>query len=158
MDNCRIFKDLILTDYIDGQLMQEKKEQIRAHLLVCPSCRQLAEEVRNDLSTPLKEAERKEVPPELWSVIKERIEKETPLRVWIQNLIRGWQGLFPHPRLVPVALSLLLLFIIGSVSFQNLKINQAREQEQGEYLASLLEPTTDTNSGGLGTPIEQYFL
>ena len=65
------------------------------------------------------------------------------------------------PRMVPIFASLVLMFLVGSVTVNTVQIQQAKEKEQGEYLVSLLSSAGGSSPGDnndLGTPIEHYFL
>ena len=48
MKKCDHFKDLILTDYIDGELDKKFSESLESHLLDCSDCRAFFKEVKNN--------------------------------------------------------------------------------------------------------------
>jgi len=58
-------------------------------------------------------------------------------------------------------MGLLVFAVVGSSVFQQQQIKQAKEKEQGVYLASLLDSTaasSDVDTDNSATPIETYFL
>jgi hypothetical protein len=159
MKKCEYFKDLILTDYIDGELDKDSVQGMESHLRDCNDCRIFLKEVKNNAEAPFQQALRQPVPAELWDMVKQNIEHEWafPRETFIDKL----KGLIVFPKLVPVFASLMLMFLAGSITFNTIQIQRAQEKDQGEYLVSLLGPTSSSLQGennDLGTPIEHYFL
>ncbi len=162
MKKCDQFKDLILTDYMDAEAGQELSGGLESHLQDCADCRAFYKEVRNNAVLPFAGLPQQPVPAQLWENIREKLERqgqaaEGPLEEFIENL-KGW---LIWPRLVPVLASFILIFLAGSVTLNTMRLQQAKDKEQGEYLSSLLEPTgplalNDNNDGK--TAIEHYFL
>lgn len=160
MEECKRFKDLILTDYMDGEIVNSTKDLIDAHLLVCSDCRRLTEEIRN-LTVPLREAKREAAPAYLWSSIKERIEKEISLTEKAGDFITRLVENFFSPRLAPVMATIAVSLLVGSIYFNHFRVNQIKDKEQGEYLIYLMdsaEAFADSNNNGSESPIETYFL
>ncbi len=161
MDNCKKYKDLILTNYIDGEMDTEMKQQVDSHLLVCPNCRRFAEEVNHFLVASFKNAVRKNVPEHLWLLVKENIEKENRLNEKAGNFIHRLMESLSFPALAPVLGSFVLLILVGSLIFYNQQMKQGKEKEQVEYLVYLLgatEVSPETENNVPETPIEKYFL
>ena len=161
MKKCEEFKDLILTDYIDGELDGALTRKMEDHLLECSDCRAFLKEVKSLTATPLHQAPLQTVPGAVWDSIKEEIQREDQKVSPFEELIERIRGWIVYPKLVPVFASLVLMFLVGSVSLNTMHVRQARAQDQGEYLISLLEPTdvtttADNNDGS--TLIEHYFL
>lgn len=161
MKKCDYFQDLILTEYIDGELDKNILGVLEGHLLDCSDCRALLREVKDSAVNPLKLSVRQPVPGELWDAIKQGVEeKNNAASPWV-DFIDNIKGLFVFPRLVPVFASLFLMFLAGSVTLNNIQIQQTRDRDQGEYLISLLSPagpSLASESSDTGTPIEHYFL
>ena len=161
MKKCDHFKDLILTDYIDGELDKNLLQSVEDHLLECAECRAFLKEVKSNATVPLQQASLQPVPVELWSTIKQGIEHETQESHPLADFIDRLQGWLVLPRLVPVFASLVVMFLAGSVTLNTIQVQQTKEKDQGEYLVSLLSPTSSlasSDSNDLGTPIEHYFL
>ena len=161
MDNCKKFRDLILTDYIDAQLDIAIKTQVEEHLHECASCKAFAQEVKTSLVVPFEKVTRQEVHVYLWQEIEEKIQQQQNLSKSLWDLIQGWMEGITFPKLVPAVCSLAMLVFIGSAIFFNQQIKQAQNREQGSYLAYVLTSegsTGQASNGDLGTPIEKYFL
>ena len=161
MKKCDHFKELILTDYMDGELDKDAVAGLESHLLDCVDCRAFFKEVKNNAVVPFKQALRQPVPAELWDTIKQNIEQKDQVSNPLEDLLDKLKGLIVFPRMVPVFASLVLMLLAGSVTLNTIQVQQAKEKDQGEYLVSLLSPTStstssDNNDGG--TPIEHYFL
>jgi anti-sigma factor RsiW len=161
MKKCEQFKDLILTDYMDGELDKELKTSVESHLLDCGDCRAFFKEVKNKAALPFQQASRQPVPEELWLTIRQGIEGQAQSSSPIEALMDRLKGLIIFPRLVPVFASLALMFLAGSVTLNTINIQRAQAKDQGEYLVSLLSTSgssASSDSNDLGTPIEHYFL
>ncbi len=161
MKKCEHFKDLILTDYIDGELDKNLAGSLENHLLDCSECRAFFKEVKNNAALPFQQARHQPVPAGLWGAIKQSITYENKATTPLADFIDRLKGLIVFPRMVPVFASLILMLLAGSVTLNTIQIRQVKERDQGEYLVSLLSPTSpsvssDNNDGG--TPIEHYFL
>jgi anti-sigma factor RsiW len=161
MKKCDQYKDLILADYIDGELDKDLAENLEAHLLDCGDCRAFLKEVKNNAAMPFQKVLQQPVPVGLWSTIRQNIEQENretdPLAEFIDRL----KGLIVFPRLVPVLASIALMFMVGSVTLNTVQVQRAQDKDQGEYLVAMLSPTGSSAQGDnndLGTPIEHYFL
>src|SRR4051812_23957848 len=115
MDNCKKFQDLILTDYIDGEIDQKTREMIDSHVRACPQCQRLAEDVKQNLVAPFKSVERENVPDQVWISLKEKIENEkyAPAPA-VSGFIDRFIESFLSPKLVPVYLNMIVLVLIGS--------------------------------------------
>lgn len=161
MKKCDQVKDLILTDFIDGQLDKDAAASVENHLLDCGHCRLFFKEVRNNAAMPFKQAMHQPVPEGLWDAIKQNIEDESQRSSPFADFIGQFKGFLALPKMVPVFASLMLMLLAGSVSLNTIQVQQARDTDQGEYLVSLLSPTASlaTSDGNDGaTPIEHYFL
>ena len=162
MDICKGFRDLILTDYIDGEADAAIRKRIDEHLLRCPGCRALVKEVQENLIRPFSPDEREPVPEEVWSSIREKIGNETAVsKTVVKDLIGRWLEFFIWPRLSLVLGNFVMLILIGAVVFHQQQIQQAKEKEQGAYLVYLFgtnEVSPETENNGGDTSIEKYFL
>ncbi len=161
MKKCDYFKDLILADYIDGELDKDSVGNLESHLLDCSDCRVFLKEVKDNAVGPWKQARHQPVPVELWAAIRQSIEHENQAAGPLADFIARFKGLMVFPRMVPVFASLVLMLLAGSVAFNTIQVQQARDRAQGEYLIALLGPTgpsVTSDNNGLGTSVEHYFL
>lgn len=158
MKNCEQYRELIFTDYVDGQLDAKLVALVEDHLMDCSDCRLIFKELKTSIA-PLKTAEPQEVPVELWSQIKEKIETPPQEQNFLEQMLENLKGWLVFPRLVPVLASFLVMFLAGSVTLNTMYVQQAQARDQGEYLASVLTPdATVSSETQAGTPIESYFL
>ena len=164
MKKCDHFKDLILTDYIDGELDKNSVGNLESHLLDCSDCRVFLKEVKDNAALPFQQALRQPVPAEFWDTIKQSIEHENQARSPLADCIAQLKGLIAFlafPRMAPVFASLILMLLVGSVTLNTIQIQRTREKDQGEYLVSLMssrDSSVPSDNNDLGTPIEHYFL
>lgn len=161
MKKCDYFKDMILTDYLDGELDKYASAEVESHLHACTECHAFLKEVKKNAALPFQQVSHPSVPAELWDSIKQSIEHEDQAASPFAEFLDKLKGLIVFPRLVPVLASLILMLLAGSVTLNRVQIQQAQAKDQGEYLVSLLGSTdttalSDNNEGG--TPIEHYFL
>ena len=161
MNTCKEFKDLILTDYIDGELDEKTKGQLEGHLRACSPCREFADEAKAQLVTPFAQASRAAVPEDLWRSIEESIvgegEETLPVQSWIDRLI----GSLALPRLAPVLLSFILFISVGFWMLRGHQVPQTAHSDSGEYATYVLDSVSElaeTDNNSFGTSIEQYFL
>jgi predicted anti-sigma-YlaC factor YlaD len=161
MKKCDHFKDLILTDYIDGELAKDAAVGVEDHLLDCSDCRAFFKEIKNNNILPLQQAAQQPVPVEIWDAVRQRIEYENQAKSTRADFIENLKGWFVLPKLVPVFASLVVMVLAGSATLSTMQVEQTKDRDQGEYLVSVLSPDgpsslADSNDGA--TPIEHYFL
>ncbi len=73
---CEYVKELILTDYLDGQLEKEQKAQIEKHLTICKGCKEYELLTRTAVVEPFDNLEKQSPPEATWHNIRVQIEKE----------------------------------------------------------------------------------
>jgi len=159
---CDKIRDLIYTDYIDGQLNEVKTRQVKEHLFICEQCRLFEESLRKGAIEPFKNLKEIRPPDYVWERIKENIREEAQQQkenvlVYLRNYLKP---LFSIPKSVFAAISVIIFLIAltSSVVFFNSRtqINNYF-QEQQEFMNSLENPSV-ASGAGLGTAIEEYFL
>ena len=160
MNECKKFKDLILTDYFDGEIEPITKQEIDSHLHSCSDCRLFAEEIEKSLIAPFQEIKREKVPANIWPLIQERIQKEETWYEKARDFVGKMLQTIFSPSAVPVLATMTIFVMVGTFYLYNLQVKQVKEKEQGEYLAYVLESTDNSPGENVGsdTPIETYFL
>jgi len=161
MKKCEHFKDLILTDYMDGRMDKESAAGIESHLLVCSDCLAFLKEVKSLAVLPFHQDLHQTPPAGLWEKVRQGIERKEQVPHPFEGFIAHLKGLTVFPRMVPVFASLALMLLAGSMSLNTIQVQQAREKDQGEYLVSMVVPTSviaPSENNDPGTPIESYFL
>ena len=163
--NCKSVQELIITDYIDGQMGDKQKDLIDQHLVHCYECKEYLSSIKREAVNPFVNAY-KEVPDgALWGRIKQivaddqqqQLEKSLEPDFW--ERLRGAVH-FPRPAFA-LATLVTMLFMIGSIGqlFYISPVVKINGQDQIEYIRSLIEEPVALNNGSDSqTPIEKYFL
>lgn len=163
--NCKRVKELILTDYVDGQMGNRPKSLIDQHLAHCPACKGYLDSIKQEAVDPFVNAA-KAVPDDfLWSQIKRTIQEQEQQQAEKSFVSDFWERLrsavhFPRPAYA-LATVATLVFMIGLTNqlVMNDQMMKVNAQDQVMYLSSLIdEPVGTSNGNDLGTPIEKYFL
>jgi len=100
--------------YALEKLIPEKRGQVYAHLSKCKDCLDLVLDLRS-----------------AWAEVqggKHKVRESAPIRVepqsWLAGLVDGMSGLLPRlvplPRLIPVAVALVVMAVVGLGVFQHL--------------------------------------
>jgi len=164
--NCEKIQELILTDYLDGQMPERQKQCVEQHISGCFRCREFLKRARETAVEPFTHAG-KDIPPEfIWFRVRESIiaEKERAACTvpgFLEKLKSRFQVFSPYP---VIGMVIMVIFIIGIVT-QSKMFTTARvksdAQEQAEYLVSMAEMSPENSMNektGFGTVIEEYFL
>jgi len=162
--DCKKIRELILTDYSDGELTGKLKEEVESHLGTCAGCGRLLTSLRTHASDPLRRTRRANVPDALWQKIRDAIEleKETQPRglyVFVQGLLARLRY---SPRFgLATAFVLALLFMAAVFARMPLRsqetVNSYLKEEMG-FLANLKAESRTDSQNILGTGIEEAFL
>ena len=60
--NCEKIKELIITDYIDNEMSDEKRIRLNIHFSRCQECKEFFETVKNTVVKPFANAKKIEPP------------------------------------------------------------------------------------------------
>jgi anti-sigma factor RsiW len=82
--DCKKVREIVLTDYFDGELPETEKTVIEGHLAGCADCRAALEKV-SAVSAGLREAPELKPDEAVWQKIQDRIETE-------RERATGWFG------------------------------------------------------------------
>jgi predicted anti-sigma-YlaC factor YlaD len=165
---CDKVQELILTDYLDGQVNEELKVNIEKHLECCADCRVYELAARETVVTPFNRAEKLRPPEATWDKIRNQIKKEEQLEEITNpfaNLIRGIKSVLyiPKPAFAVASVAIVLLVIVTVIKLpsDNQRIAKLSTEEQIECMDYLLgafdEESTDDNNY-FETSVEEYFL
>lgn len=164
--NCKKVKELILTDYLDGQVSEQQKKQIEKHLASCGPCKEYELLAKKTVIEPFNNAERLRPSEAVWHKIKEHIEEEEQeLTSPFADLIRRIKSFLyvPKPALVVATIIVVLLVIVTIVKLPSekqeiVKVNSEKQIECMTYLLSVFNQDSTNEVNGFGTSIEEYFL
>ena len=164
---CDKIQELILTDYIDGQLDSSAKQDIETHLRECSKCREflLAAE---KTTIPFNELDKVRAPEHIWQAIKSAIEQKRQPFVSnvVVDFVRNIKSfiILPKPRLAIIS-ALVMIVLATVIAGQNLSnktmIIDDYLSEQVLFLESLNQGAINGDSEdylNLGTSIEEFFL
>ncbi|HLF18719.1 MAG TPA: hypothetical protein VI749_07495 [Candidatus Omnitrophota bacterium] len=171
--NCKDIRDIILTDFLDGEQWEEKRREIDQHLAGCLACRAFAEEAKEKAVTALQNAKPIRLDEEaIWQNIKNQIEEEAA-PAFLSNPLMGFLTHLKDALLTPkvvmasvkVAIVLLVMVFQFKLIYDNHLAQQKPPAEEIQVLAYALEEFTFEESNGeesemasYGTAIEEYFL
>jgi anti-sigma factor RsiW len=152
---CKEIKEILFTDYLDGQLDSAAMEQVRKHLAGCPGCRELEEEIRLKAAAPFKDIQKEKVPDSVWYGIREELlERGKPRESFFRFTL-------PKPALAFATATIAVLIVFAAVIKYNLERSQMRDYftEQMDFYSSL--DNGDNDSGYVsetGTLTERYLF
>lgn len=164
--NCKKIQDLILTDYIDQELDLEGRKQIDLHLENCEACQEVLLHVQKEATEPLEHAQKVSVPQSVWNEIKREIIEKAERKTLIEEAYGHVKDFFVVRRPV-FALSTALVVLLLVVSFVRMpglmdkKVSYSGDVHLVEtfaYLAGVDSFDDESNNGGFGTAVEEYFL
>jgi len=169
--NCQKIQEIILTDYMDGQLDDKHKCAIEEHLAHCQHCKEFASIAQERAVKPFINVEKQEVPAVIWDQVKEAIAARGKPKTNLIAEIYQWLSsiresvafpVFPRPvfALASVVTLILMIGILPQFMMNNPSV-KIDEVGQVEYLSLLTDASggvSGAESADLGTPIEKYFL
>ncbi len=163
--NCKRIKELLMTDYIDGEMSAESQKQLKQHLNSCDKCRQFEETLQKTVVEPFKKAQEFKPPEAVWDRIRTAITaQETQTESFLERLRNRLFRVFYIPRPVFAAAAIMTVILITAaviftkLVFDNQKIASAYLHEQIQFLSYLDAGYSNGNGIDLGTCIEEYFL
>jgi len=137
-----------LSAWLDGELDEKTRQEIKAHLETCEHCRGLADEMKT-VSISLDELDSLEPSPFFVARIKGKVLKKRPHR--------GWQKVL-FPALVSAAAALFIVAggFIGQVMYAGTpETETTSETELVGYLGSA--PVRDYPEGSFGEIVDDVF-
>ncbi len=165
--NCKNVEELILTDYLDGQMDEGQKKQLEKHLASCVHCREYELAVRKTVIGPFDNSERVNPPAVIWHKIKEQIEEEQKeeLTSPFADFIRSIKSLLyvPKPAFAVAMIVILLLVTVSVIKLPSknqeiVKVDTENQVECITYLISVFDQDSANEDNDFETSIEEYFL
>jgi len=159
---CKRARDLILSDYIDGELKGSLRIELEQHLAGCGDCRRFKEIAEKKAAAPFRSSKTIEPPESVWQYIKESIQEEGRISRYSPNramaFFAGRQAL---------AGALIALMLIGAIfvksHFYTRDDLNGYIEEQIEFLTLLEADDVEYTNGSyadsdLVNAIDEYFL
>jgi anti-sigma factor RsiW len=161
---CSKVKKLLLTGYTDGELSQHLKEKVAAHLDRCEKCRALESTMLSSAVMPFRNAEKPEVPEELWHRIKREViqdEPESATDLLLRRLsFRTRRAEFPRrPAFAFATVMVLVIGLVFAGAYHNRRERALSYfiDDQSSFLHSL-DDFNETSPDDIGIPMEEIFM
>jgi hypothetical protein len=172
---CTEIRELLASDYLDGELGEGAQGEVAAHLETCAGCRRYAEIVRRAAAEPFRNAARTPAPASLWLKVQRGIahEQERGIR---PVLTRVWRSL-RLPAYATAAAAIVALFLLRTpfpvpggtrIPSDDTEELQAYLREQLSILAyngnngsgesSNGDTANGSSSANYGTLVEEYLM
>ncbi len=158
--NCKRMKDLILTDYIDGNLEGRALKDVERHLGSCPTCNALARDLKA-AGKLLRATPQEEVPSGIWHNIRAEISTASAKLNFPETVLMYARYYLSHLRPVVVIASaaVLLLVILTAVRLMPHRDYLETLAAQDDILAiSYIGDEENQPEYDLGTAAEMFFL
>ncbi|MFA6320309.1 MAG: zf-HC2 domain-containing protein [Candidatus Omnitrophota bacterium] len=160
--NCKKIRQVILTDYLDGEMDAKGKSLIDEHMAKCPVCKSFYLNVKKASEEVFLNAKCANPPEYVWRRIKEGILSEREKKKsFVPDILSGLKSILYIPKpAFAIASVLILVIAIGTMAHFRSGYNRAAA-EQLDYFNYLTVSSADAsanNSTGLGTTIEKYFM
>ena len=162
---CHEWQDLILTDYLDGQLGKEHTAQLEEHLSGCQECQEFVTSARKAVIEPFEHAQKAEPSETVWHNIKKAINEEQEcgesVSVWerIKEVIFILRPAMAFATVIIVLLAATVTFDRYYQQFQAAKVIAIQNQANDiNYALDELAAYSEENNFYETTGIEEYFL
>jgi anti-sigma factor RsiW len=114
---CEEVRELLLSDYIDGELDAAAAALVKEHVGACASCAALEARVRGQAVAPFRAAREAAPPKRVWKAVERRITGPAARGGVFAGLGGALRGFFALPQLRPAiaaaAVALIAAFLIG---------------------------------------------
>lgn len=159
--NCERARQLLMTDYLDGEATEALAKEVFMHLESCAQCRKLEEALRRQVSEPLRKAQKAGPPDFIWQNIREELlaqkaeEGGSVLAALKERLSFAFR--IPKPVLATAMIALIIfsLFLIKPAVFRQ---EGNGEVEYLSYSDNGIEEIAQSGDEDLGTAIEIFLL
>jgi len=156
--NCEKVRELLLTDYADGEIEEVERKEVDKHLEACPRCTEFNSALQQ-VREPFRKAGRVDVPEEVWEAIKGEVPREAVGRNSAGAVLSGI-ALFVRAHKGAFAAGVACVLVIGAATLSRIDFyGNAGSAELDAYLEEQAEfPVVNNGSMDLGTTIEEFFL
>ncbi len=168
---CKEIQELLMTDFIDGELPSDRREAVDKHLGQCSECRLYAEEVRKAAVLPFVGVEDKAVPERVWDSILSAIdegERASFKRPWFERIgdflgtiLAPFKIKGPALAFASTCIVVIMVLVAVNLPFQpDMGINEIMNENMGflNSLGTKAATESDMASDNFDTAIEYFFL
>lgn len=129
---CEAIRELIMTDYTDGEMNPDPKRSVEEHLETCASCKAFKESVYDTAIRPFKGAGSLTPPERVWKAIEEEVGKEPRPSGVFSGIAEALKVSLELPRLRLAAAAIaMIVFAVAVIGYQR----YARERSLDMYIA-----------------------
>ena len=164
---CKHVKELILTDYLDGELDGQRMVQIGQHLASCAVCRKFLTETQKIAVEPFLNAKTGFPSQEkVWQNIRERVEQKQSRSNPFVDFVTNLKQTFTLPKPAFFLLSSIIVILVVSIYLrplnhtdviQSISFVQNHDTDLSYAVSDFLDEENNDNMD-YGTTIEKYFL
>ena len=125
---------IYLMEYIDGELGENLRQEVQAHLESCGACRQYQESLLSVVS-PIRRSKKLEVPENIWQEIKGAIASKDASEdqtVFVPDLGGGVFGFLRRRRMVFVPATIAAMLFLAVFVYARVQI---RQNEVSNYIS-----------------------
>src|SRR4030042_2524852 len=119
---CKRIQEFILTDYSDGELTEDVRQLINAHINQCSECRQFERLAKDTALLPLHNTEKLLPPESVWRNIKQAVSpsrpSETKLSLLREKIDAFLMSLMRKPVLSLATTMAAIVITIGMIRLQ----------------------------------------
>ena len=163
---CQRIREIILTDYLDGQLNEKQRSLLVRHLAKCQGCEKFSIYVMKNIAGVFANAERLTPSEIVWRRIKGNIEAERPNKPgFVIGFFERLKGSLYIPKPVTIFVTALTFILVASlvlalyIGNQNrLNYNSQRTIQDNDYYEELFSDAYTAKNTGFGTAVEENFL
>ncbi len=155
--NCKKIQELLVTDYLDGELSTTILDSIKQHMDSCIHCRQFEQETQR-IMLPFEKARYIEPPTRVWKGVREKIIAEQMLPqdslfACLVERLREFLFIYRQPVFATIALTVVAFALIFIHMPEQTDILNVVAEDIGSMNHEENDMICD-----FGTDIEKYFL
>lgn len=159
--NCKMARELIMTDHLDGRLEPKTAAALKSHLMECKDCESTRIKV-SALNADLRGSKKYEAPEGLFNKIVREIndEERHSIPARMRGLIDRLKDIWLAPRTVFAGAAAAVAVIVMVIMFYNIQ-ERITVNEAISDAAYSLSAVTENNNGGayeFDTDIETFLL
>lgn len=156
---CDQMQEVLLTDFIDGQLESSARKNIEAHLSNCADCRSRVELYQQQVRPMFLQIAQSHAPTDLWQKIAPQLKTEKPEISLLSQFFTRWQNWA-----LPVAATAVIgiFFLLNRSPQKETQDAQATVQITGTTLSEMIlawgEEQTTSAEPNFDSAVENYLL
>ena len=160
--NCKKVQDLLLADYLDGELTAAPQAEIKKHIDGCVRCQQFEQAIL-ETRVPFKHAPRLQPPDDTWQRIRDSVTRRSvnnPFARFAHAVRVMTESRKPAFALATV-MAVILIAAVMIQSGSDLSLREMNGQEEIgvlSYLTGEEGSAGDADGAWFQTTIEKYFL